>query len=114
MHPFTDISDWLTYERYIYKIESMLFKIRQLLVRLSCLVYPENIVLLKNNYIKYSEKMMSIGIQQFSRYSFVISTRLHGHILASIMMIDNKVIDNSYGKNSAFVEMWTKNLRTTK
>lgn len=52
-------------------------------------------------------RMIHHAVQQFSRYPFIITTRLHGHILASLLRIPNILIDNSYGKNRAFFKQWT-------
>lgn len=46
-------------------------------------------------------------VTEFSRYSYVTSSRLHAHILSTLMGIPNTLIDNSYGKNSAYFEAWT-------
>ena len=41
-----------------------------------------------------------------SRHSSVDTDRLHGHILASLLSIPNNVGDNSYGKNSSYINEW--------
>ncbi|MDO6454344.1 polysaccharide pyruvyl transferase family protein [Neptunomonas phycophila] len=46
----------------------------------------------------------------FNEYDMVVTSRLHGHIFSSILGIPNRVIDNSYGKNSSYIEAWTSNL----
>jgi pyruvyl transferase EpsO len=38
----------------------------------------------------------------------VVTERLHGHILCLLAGIPNVLIDNSYGKNAAFHETWTR------
>lgn len=43
----------------------------------------------------------------FSKASYVVTDRLHAHILALMMGIENEVYDNSYGKISAFSKVWT-------
>jgi Exopolysaccharide biosynthesis protein len=37
----------------------------------------------------------------------VVTDRLHGHILACLMDKKHVVIDNSYGKNSTYMNQWT-------
>nr|WP_281502148.1 polysaccharide pyruvyl transferase family protein [Alcanivorax sp. S6407] len=46
----------------------------------------------------------------FSRYETVISSRMHGHILACLLDQENMVVDNSYGKNSGYYHAWTKDV----
>ncbi len=40
----------------------------------------------------------------------VVTSRLHGHILANLMGVPNMLIDNSYGKNRKYFETWHKNM----
>lgn len=47
------------------------------------------------------------AIYLFSRFENVITDRLHGHILSCLLDIPNEVLDNSYGKNSHYVSLWT-------
>lgn len=54
------------------------------------------------------EKQMEHAKKLFSKYDLIITTRLHGHILACLMGIPNIVIDNSYGKNRNFYNTWIK------
>jgi pyruvyl transferase EpsO len=44
----------------------------------------------------------------FSRASYVVTDRLHAHILALMMGIQNEAFDNSYGKVGAFSIVWTR------
>ncbi|NJL01474.1 MAG: polysaccharide polymerase [Spirulinaceae cyanobacterium SM2_1_0] len=48
------------------------------------------------------------GIYQFQQHRAVISNRLHGHILALLLEIPHIFLANSYHKNVAFYEAWTK------
>lgn len=43
----------------------------------------------------------------FSRYETIATDRLHAHILACLMDKRSVVQDNSYGKNSSYLECWT-------
>ncbi len=47
------------------------------------------------------------GVDQFSRYRFVITNRLHGHILCVLLEIPHVFLPNAYHKNSAFYSTWT-------
>jgi pyruvyl transferase EpsO len=46
------------------------------------------------------------GCQLLSEGKVVVTNRLHGHILCTLMGIPHVVLDNSYGKLSTFVETW--------
>jgi pyruvyl transferase EpsO len=48
------------------------------------------------------------GCENLSRGRVVITDRLHGHILCLLLGIPHVVLDNSYGKISAFIETWTR------
>ncbi|WP_295543734.1 polysaccharide pyruvyl transferase family protein [uncultured Thiohalocapsa sp.] len=41
-----------------------------------------------------------------SQATFVETSRLHGHILATLLGVPNRLYDNSYGKNRAYYECW--------
>lgn len=58
-------------------------------------------------YVNY---LISKAINLFKSYDLVITSRLHGHILACLMGKENIVIDNSYGKNLNYYECWTSSL----
>ncbi|MDO4625841.1 MAG: polysaccharide pyruvyl transferase family protein [Pasteurellaceae bacterium] len=47
---------------------------------------------------------------QFLARDEIITSRLHGHIFSCLLGIENKVCDNSYGKNSAYFNQWTKDI----
>lgn len=55
----------------------------------------------------YSESLIDNAVALYSSYQLIISDRLHGHILACLMDKPNVVIDNSYGKNLNYVNVWT-------
>jgi pyruvyl transferase EpsO len=46
---------------------------------------------------------------KFNQYHDINTDRLHGHILSSLLSKKNTVLDNSYGKNSSYIEPWTIN-----
>jgi exopolysaccharide biosynthesis predicted pyruvyltransferase EpsI len=47
------------------------------------------------------------GCKLLSRGRVVITDRLHAHILSTLLGIPNIVLDNNYGKVSAFMRSWT-------
>jgi exopolysaccharide biosynthesis predicted pyruvyltransferase EpsI len=65
--------------------------------------------LLAGLWMNYSNGLLKKAVTLFSAYENIITDRLHGHILACLMDKPNTVLDNTYGKNSAYVEAWTIN-----
>lgn len=61
----------------------------------------------------HSKALVSKMSEKFSSYEKIVTSRLHGHILSCLMDIPSVIIDNSYGKNSAYYNLWTKDLETT-
>ncbi|WP_375514721.1 polysaccharide pyruvyl transferase family protein [uncultured Nostoc sp.] len=53
---------------------------------------------------------MYSGIQQFQQYRLVITNRLHGHILCTLLGIPHIFLPNSYHKNKMFYETWTSQI----
>ncbi|QLB13180.1 pyruvyl transferase EpsO [Bisgaardia hudsonensis] len=51
---------------------------------------------------------------EFLRYDFVVTSRLHGHIFSCLLELPHAVCDNSYGKNLAYYEQWTKEITFAK
>ncbi|WII83773.1 polysaccharide pyruvyl transferase family protein [Klebsiella pasteurii] len=56
---------------------------------------------------KHCEHLVSRSFIYFSQFDNIITSRMHGHILACLVDVPNKVIDNSYGKNSGYFNQWT-------
>lgn len=55
---------------------------------------------------KNSQFYLKEGITFMASFDLVISTRLHGAIMALLLGIPTILIDNSYGKNSTYYETW--------
>jgi pyruvyl transferase EpsO len=58
-------------------------------------------------WIDYAEKLVGDAVNLFSGFDVITTDRLHAHILACLMGIPNRVLNNSYGKNYSYVEAWT-------
>ena len=56
---------------------------------------------------RYANMLTDSAIRLFSAHELIITDRLHGHILACLMDKPSIVLDNSYGKNSGYVDTWT-------
>jgi pyruvyl transferase EpsO len=59
-------------------------------------------------YRKLAKARLSRGIALLSTGRFVVSDRLHVHILCTLLDIPHATLDQSYGKTSAFIGSWTK------
>lgn len=58
-------------------------------------------------WLRYSRHIANISGKHFSQYERVMTDRLHAHILACLMGKPHEILDNSYGKNSRYIEAWT-------
>lgn len=58
-------------------------------------------------WLIYKNRLIAKSERFFLKHDHVITDRLHGHILASLLNTQNYVLDNSYGKNSGYVSAWT-------
>jgi pyruvyl transferase EpsO len=58
-------------------------------------------------------KVIGDVVRRFSRFDHVTTSRLHAHILSTLMDIPSTVIDNSYGKNSRYFTDWTSSLNNS-
>lgn len=100
--------DWPTYEKS--KSESFVKIYEKVNNKLSKLYFKS----LKKDSIfglmplRDEEKYIKIGVEFLSDYKFVITTRLHGHILALLLGIPSIIVNNSYGKNERFYNTWLK------
>ena len=64
--------------------------------------------------LRDKDYLINQGVEFISQYDLVVSTRLHGHILALLLGIPSIIIDNSYGKNSRFYNTWLKDISNSK
>lgn len=55
---------------------------------------------------------VTLGLTQIDRAEIVVTDRLHGHILSSLLGKPHVVIDNFYGKTSRFIAAWGQDDRT--
>lgn len=56
----------------------------------------------------YTDRLVNKAVVEFSKYEEIVTSRLHGHILACLMGKPNYLIDNSYGKNYSYYHAWTR------
>jgi len=58
-------------------------------------------------WYRYASYLTGKAVREFSAYETIRTSRLHGHILACLLDKPNVLLDNSYGKNSAYYHTWT-------
>lgn len=102
------VADWLQDDRYLYsrsKAAAALKSVARLRVRRS-----DRFVRRHFRQQSLVENRMRRGIVQLSRARYIITDRLHVHILSTLMGIPHCFLDNSYGKisrfSSAFSTKW--------
>ena len=54
----------------------------------------------------WAQNRLSRGVKQLSRAEFIITDRLHGHIIATLLGIPHLILDNNYGKIFSYVNAW--------
>jgi pyruvyl transferase EpsO len=59
-------------------------------------------------YEPLARERLHRGIELLARGEKVITDRLHGHILSTMLGIPHVILDNSYGKLSSFHRQWTR------
>ena len=101
-----DELDWPTYNDSI--IELLHRKFNNLDNRISKIVFR---LIRKSSVfgifcLRDENKYADLGVDFLSKYKFVITTRLHGHILSTLLGVPSIIIDNSYGKNKRFYFSW--------
>lgn len=60
--------------------------------------------------LRKEKEYVESGVKLLSNYNFIISTRLHGHILSLLLGIPSIIVDNNYGKNKRFYDTWLTNI----
>ena len=84
------------YDKLILKI-SILLSQKKIFNKLHIYIWSSHVDILIARCIKY-----------FRYYNFVETDRLHGYILAKLLNINVKLIDNNYKKNSRYYQQWNK------
>jgi pyruvyl transferase EpsO len=102
---FTTVTDW---PKLVGKREKN-FRLFYLAIRA---FYRSGLGVLGNKLFatlwpRYAQTLIQDAMKLFGRHEYIVTDRLHGHILACLMSKPHTVLDNSYGKNSRYSEVWT-------
>jgi exopolysaccharide biosynthesis predicted pyruvyltransferase EpsI len=105
-----NVSDWTTFEPSVKESLAKYYeKINNKLSRWFLRAIKKNSVF-GLAPLRKEREYIQLGIDLVSSYKFVISTRLHGHILCLLLGIPSIIVDNSYGKNKRFYQAWLKDV----
>ncbi|QLB13787.1 pyruvyl transferase EpsO [Bisgaardia hudsonensis] len=100
--------DWDTLIKRSY-LSKKIFKTLKILIKFSKLLKIKSLNnLVYNLYFQYSLHIIKQAVNKFMQYDKIVTNRLHGHILSELLEIENKILDNSYGKNISYYKLWTK------
>ena len=69
---------------------------------------------LRRTYDLLAEQRLAAGYALLGSARFVVTDRLHGHLLCVLLGIPNVVLDNRYGKNRTLFEAWTHDIPTVR
>ncbi len=58
-------------------------------------------------YRNLSQARVDRGLKLLSSGKYIITDRLHTHILSLLLNIPHTILDNNYGKISSFAKLWT-------
>ncbi len=105
--PGASVEDWLEEDPHINGRIRKLTKRYLPLLGLKALVRDYQREML---YRFLAEDRVTRGLRQLSSAPYVITDRLHAHILCLLLNIPHTVLDNNYGKIRRFSEVWTQDL----
>lgn len=61
---------------------------------------------------RFARRLTDKAIRKYAGSGRVVTSRLHGHILACLMNKPNVLLDNSYGKNGRYYREWTRDVES--
>lgn len=105
---FVAVEDWLWEPRGIGKSLFAKAWLQKLISSLRRGRLPSRLEVRFGWYQLLSGHRVERGLKQLGSSSYVITDRLHSHILSVLLDLPHTVLDNNYGKIGAYVEAWTK------
>lgn len=97
--PEAVIGDWVQQRRYERKLD------KALSVPLNPFLSPTG---RRYQYLNaFAKRQLRRGVQLLGSGRYVLTDRLHAHIISFLLQIPHIVLDNSYGKVSSYIEQWT-------
>lgn len=103
--PYTTITDWPELVGNRDKVFRLYYLAMRLFFRTGFGILGNRIF--ARLWPEYANTLIEDATQLFGRHEYIVTDRLHGHILACLMSKPHTVLDNSYGKNSGYSKVWT-------
>ncbi|MBB6671723.1 polysaccharide pyruvyl transferase family protein [Cohnella nanjingensis] len=69
-----------------------------------------NALPLRPLWYRYARRLVGKAVRLYADSGRIVTSRLHGHLLACLMNKPNVLLDNSYGKNGSYYRLWTRRL----
>lgn len=69
--------------------------------------YLGNLLPVRFAWYPLANRWVSKAVRLYGGYGAIITSRLHGHLLACLLNMPNRLIDNAYGKNESYFRLWT-------
>lgn len=108
MAGWIEIVDWLEEDRQALENPDVVARVRDKVARRLGLGSPA--VLRERYFRNRAERRLERGLALLARGRYLITDRLHAHILATLMGMPHTALDNSYGKLGGFIDAWTTDL----
>jgi len=96
------VDDWLTEPRF----KSLGARLRDKTLPFWGPLRPFGMTALLHIYESWAHTRVKRGLTQLSSAEFIVTDRLHVHILSSLLNIPHVVLDNNYGKISGYIAQW--------
>lgn len=96
------VDDWLEESRLSIKMTSALSRLVNLAGNAQTARF--------DRYDRLARARLSRGIDMLSSGRVVVTDRLHGHIMSTLLGIPNVALDNNYGKLQNFIQAWTSEI----
>lgn len=107
-------NDCLDWDNLITKFDRRFFSITWKLIQINRILKLQSLnKLIFKIWYKHACSLVFKASKFFSSYESIVTSRLHGHILSCLVDVPSSIIDNSYGKNTEYYKVWTKDLEIT-
>lgn len=92
--------DWRLHKPYVNKLQKVVVG--------AFMILPQRLTGYTGEpaFTRFARARVAMGFAQIDRHKVLVTDRLHGHIMATLLGKPHVVIDNFYGKISNFIEAW--------
>lgn len=86
---------------------------RRMAIRATESIGPAGLMRIRERLFRaHATSMTTRGFDLLASARYVVTDRLHGHIMSSLLGRPHVVLDNSYGKLSNFIQAWPRDIYT--